>query len=145
MTTYRNMIVTAADAPLARAIAEGLDPASCTGMFTTGLCPTDAPQDITHYISSGFVSDGFAALIPLSAWAQDPDGLWVRTSYTPGHPGVVAARCQALDPPLDVTDAEAAAMFADSDISEQDPFVAMGRLGLVLWQHPVDAQPQAKV
>lgn len=138
MTTYRNLIVTAADADLARSIAAGLDPTNCTGMFTTGLCPTDDPDDITHYISTGLISDGFAALIPLATWAQDTDGQWEMTDYDDGDPVTVAHACQALDPPLEVTDAEVEALFLNSDVTTQDPFVAMGRLGLVLWQPPVE-------
>ena len=140
MTTYRNLIVTAADADLARSIAAGLDPTNCSGMFTTGLCPTGT-SDITHYISSGLVSDGFAALVPLATWAQDEDGEWFMTAYDDGDPVTVAYACQALDPPLEVTDVEVEEMFAASDVTTQEPFVAMGRLGLVLWQPPTDAEP----
>jgi hypothetical protein len=53
----------------------------------TGL--TDGNQ-ITHYISSGIVSDEFAQPLPCTTWAQDEEGAWVQTSHWPGMPQAIA-------------------------------------------------------
>lgn len=55
MDIFRTLIVPADQAPLARLIAETLDPVNCQGMFTTGLSPT-GDEPATHYISSGGIS-----------------------------------------------------------------------------------------
>jgi hypothetical protein len=47
----RTLIVTAANVPLARALASGLSSGG-VGMFTAGLSPTGT-LPATHYISSG--------------------------------------------------------------------------------------------
>lgn len=137
MDTYRNMIVTAADAPLARELAAGIDPTHSSGMWTTALASADAPTTPTHYISTGFVAEGFADVLPLAEWAyEQPDpeqpGTWTRTAYEPGDAAAVAQRAGEADPPLVVTTEQVEALFLASDVTTEDPWTALGRLGLVL-------------
>ena len=146
METFRTMIVTAADAPLARSLAAGIDPAHSSGMWTTALASADAPTVPTHYISTGFVSQAFAAVLPLATWAfEQPDpeqpGTWTRTAYEPGDAATVAQRAGEADPPIVVTTEEVEALYLASDVTTEDPWVALGRLGLVLAQE--SAEPVA--
>jgi hypothetical protein len=139
METFRTMIVTAADAPLARSLAAGIDPAHSSGMWTTALASADAPTVPTHYISTGFVAEAFASVLPLATWAyEQPDpeqpGTWTRTAYEPGDAASVAQRAGEADPPIVVTTEEVEALFLASDVTTEDPWVALGRLGLVLAQ-----------
>lgn len=134
METFRTMIVTAADAPLARSLAAGIDPAHSSGMWTTALDSADAPTVPTHYISTGFVAEAFADALPLAEWAQTDEGAWERTGYLPGNAASVAQRAGEADPPIVVTTEEVEALFLASDVTTEDPWVALGRLGLVLAQ-----------
>ena len=148
MDTYRNMIVTAADAPLARQLAAGIDPAHSSGMWTTALASASAPTVPTHYISTGFVAEAFADVLPLATWAyEQPDpeqpGTWTRTAYEPGDAATVAQRAGEADPPIVVSTEEVEALYLASDVTTEDPWVALGRLGLVLAQE--SAEPVADV
>ena len=133
--TFRTMIIPSAHAQLARDLAAAISPENATGMFTTPL--TDG-QSVTHYISTGIVSEAFAQPLPCTTWAQDEDGAWVQTSHSPGDPQAIADIAASLDPPFPVTAAEIEVAFAASDISEQEPFVAMGRMGLALYQEDIE-------
>lgn len=144
METFRTMIVTAADAPLARQLAAGIDPAHSSGMWTTALASASAPTVPTHYISTGFVAEVFAAVLPLAEWSyEQPDpeqpGTWTRTAYEPGDAAAVAQRAGEADPPIVVTTEEVEALFLASDVTTEDPWVALGRLGLVLAQEETEA------
>ena len=144
MDTYRNMIVTAADAPLARQLAAGIDPAHSSGMWTTALASASAPTVPTHYISTGFVAQAFAEVLPLATWAyEQPDpeqpGTWTRTAYEPGDAAAVAQRAGEADPPIVVTTEQVEALYLASDVTTEDPWVALGRLGLVLAQEETEA------
>jgi len=146
METFRTMIVTAADAPMARQLAAGIDPAHSSGMWTTALASASAPTVPTHYISTGFVAEAFAAVLPLATWAfEQPDpeqpGTWTRTAYEPGDAATVAQRAGEADPPIVVTTEEVEALYLASDVTTEDPWVALGRLGLVLAQE--SAEPVA--
>ena len=143
METFRTMIVTEADAPLARQLAAGIDPAHSSGMWTTALASADAPTVPTHYISTGFVAEAFASVLPLAEWAyEQPDpeqpGTWTRTGYLPGNPAAVAESAGKADPPIVVTTEEVEALYLASDVTTEDPWVALGRLGLVLAQESVE-------
>jgi len=128
--SFRTLIIPTAHVQLARDLAAAISPENATGMFTTPL--TDG-QSVTHYISTGIVSDAFAAPLPLTIWQHGEEG-WQIVSHWPGMPEAIADMAAALDPPFEVTAAQIAAAFAASDISEQEPFVAMGRMGLGLQQ-----------
>ena len=133
--TFRTLIIATAHVQLARDLAAAIDPVASVGLFMTGL--TDGNQ-ITHYISSGIVSEAFAQPLPLTTWAQDEEGAWVQTSHWPGMPEAIAQMAATLDPPFPLTAEQVAAAFAASDISEQEPFVAMARMGLSLWQEEIE-------
>lgn len=147
MPAFRTMIVTAADAPFARQLAASIDPGNSSGMWETALAASDAPTVPTHYVSTGYVSTAFADVLPLAEWTfEQPDpeqpGTWVRTGYLPGNAAAIVERAAALDPPVVVDQAEVERLFADSDVTTQDPWVAFGRLGLVLVQTNIeDTQP----
>jgi hypothetical protein len=127
--TFRTLIIPSAHVQLARDLAAAIDPVASVGLFMTPL--TNGNQ-ITHYISTGIVSDAFAQPLPCTQWAQDEDGAWVQVSHWPGMPEAIAQMAGQLDPPFPLEASDVAAAFAASDISEQEPFTAMGRMGLNL-------------
>jgi hypothetical protein len=138
MDIFRTLVVTSDEAPLARTICSTLDPVNCQNMFTTGLSPT-GDEPATHYISSGGVGEGFATLAPFSTWAweqSDPDqpGQWVETAHSPGEPVKTAEMC--VEAGLDVSTAAVEFLYATSDVTSQDPWTALSRLGLQLVQTP---------
>ena len=132
---YRNLIIPADQAPLARLIAATLDPVNCQDMFTTGLSPT-GDEPATHYISSGGVSEGFAALVPFAVWAQEGDPPeWVEVSHDPGKPAKTYELC--LQAGLDVKLQDIEVMYASADVTAENPWAAMARMDLQLVRPPV--------
>jgi hypothetical protein len=129
---FRTIIVTAADAPLARAIAAGFGPGG-VGMWITPLSAS-GEEPATHYISSGLIPAEFAGLSPCSVWEMS-GGEWVRTSRYPGDAATVFA--YASQAGLSVTLEQIEAVFANSDATEQPPFDAMARLGLSIIDPPI--------
>ncbi len=87
--TFRTLIIPSAHVQLARDLAAAIDPVASVGLFMTPL--TNGNQ-ITHYISTGIVSDAFAQPLPCTQWAQDEDGAWVQVSHWPGMPEALARR-----------------------------------------------------
>lgn len=133
--TFRTLIIATAHVQLARDLAAAIDPVASQGLFMTPL--TNGNQ-ITHYISTGIVSEAFAMPLPCTTWAQDEDGAWTQVSHWPGMPEAIAQMAATLDPPFPLEASEVAAAFAASDISEQEPFTAMGRMGLALYQEDIE-------
>jgi len=132
--SFRTLITTAATTPLARDIAATLSPTAGQNMWLTGLSATgNAPA--THYVSTGLISPEFAALVPEQVWEQDANGDWVMTSSTPGDPVACYDLCIAGG--LTVTQAQVNAVYAAADVTEQEPFVAFARLGLLMVQEPL--------
>lgn len=132
---FRTLIVESADVDLARTIAATLDPAHSQGMWETPLSSTGA-EPATHYISTGYIGEGFAALVPLATWAQEGDPPeWVQTEYEPGDSFTVLALCEQAG--LEITLEQIEDLFATSDVTAEDPWVALGRLGLKIVT-PVD-------
>ena len=127
---FRTLILPANVTPLAQEIAATLSPGGA-GMWTTGLSPTGA-EPATHFISTGFIPPEFAHMVPEQFWEQDETGAWVQTGSEPGDPVAVYEACTAAG--MTVTLEEIEAVYAVADVTEQEPFVAMGRLGLVLVQ-----------
>ena len=140
---YRCMILVAADAPLVRSIAD-MFAGSPQHMWQTGLS-ADGRSPATHYIATGYVPEGYQVMAPWQDWEwqqPDPDqpGAWVMTFSYPGQPEAVWQACQQPisedDPsprvPCTLEDVEMA--FTRSDMTSQDPWVAMGRLGLQIVQ-----------
>lgn len=132
---FRAMIVQADDAPLARSIAN-MFAGSDQHMWIVGLS-ADGQAPATHYISTGSVPEAYQVMAPCQTWAQDDQGQWVMTDEYPGDPVTVYEACQAADPPVPCTQQEVEQLFLDADMTEQEPFVAMGRLGLQLVQTEV--------
>jgi len=135
MDVFRTLIVAADQAPLARLIAATLDPVNCQDMFTTGLSPT-GDEPATHYISSGGISEGFAQLVPFTVWAQEGDPpQWVEVSHDPGHPAKTFELC--IQAGLEVTLEAIEVMYASADVTAENPWAAMARMGLQLVRPPV--------
>ena len=123
---YRTMIVTAADAPVARTIAEGISPVSGAGMWTSALSP-DGNAPATHYISTGSIGPEWGPMLPLKTY-EYVDEEWVVTSTYPGDSAMLWAACQQYQIP--VTEQQVLDLYAHSDVTEQEPQLALARLGL---------------
>ena len=131
---FRTLILPADVTPMAQQIAATLSPGG-VGMWTTGLSP-DGTEPATHYISSGLIAPEFAHMVPEQFWEQDEAGAWVQTGVTPGNPEAVTEACNAAG--LEVTLAQVDAVFAVADVTEQDAFTAMARLGLMMAIEPME-------
>ena len=105
---HRCIIVPAEQSELARVLCETLAGPGGSGMFTTPLSPT-GQEPVTHYISSGMISIEFAAMI--------------------SDPQVMLAGCEAMGLPVSIEQCEA--ILGAADVSEDSPFAAMARLGLM--------------
>lgn len=127
MTTYTNLTIILPKA--AQALAQALCTAAAgeagAGMFATGLSATgEAPA--THYISSGALEAKFAAILPLGTVTTVDEVTTVERSA-----GDLAAVVQlAADAGVAVDLATVGGLFAALDVTAQDPFAAMERLGL---------------
>lgn len=131
---FRTLILPANVTPLAQEIAATLSPGG-TGMWITGLSATGLPP-ATHYVSTGFIPPEFAHMVPEQFWIQDEEGQWVQTGSNPGNPVAVYEACTAAG--MTVTLEQVDAIFAVADVTEQEPFVAMGRLGVMIVQEPIN-------
>jgi hypothetical protein len=130
MDTFRTLIIEESEVDLARQLC-ALE-AGGAGMFTTGLS-ADGKPPASHYISSGLCPKFIAAYGPLQVWEQQ-EGEWVMVDSIPGNPEAVYKASQDADPPLDCTLSDIETLFTDSDMTQQEPFTAMGRMGLVIVQ-----------
>ena len=141
---YRCMILESRDVDLGRAIAN-MFAGSDQHMWQTGLSATGLPP-ATHYISTGYVPEGYQVMAPwqIWEWRQDPnapDGEWVMVDSYPGRPDIVYGACQQAQPPVECTLQDIEGLFSRADMTPQDPWVAMGRLGLQIVQpEPVPQQ-----
>ena len=141
---FRTMIITAADAPLIRDNAD-MFAGSPQHMWQTGLS-ADGKEPATHYIATGYVPEGYQVMAPWQEWEwqqpnPDQPGEWVMTFSYPGRPDIVWQACQQpipdSDPPhpaVPCTLEEVEGAFQRSDMTSQDPWVAMARLGLQILQ-----------
>ena len=134
MDEFRTLILPANVTPLAQEIAATLSPGGI-GMWTTGLSATGLPP-ATHYISTGFIPPEFAHMVPEQFWEQDEEGQWVEIGSNPGNPVAVYEACVAAG--MTVTLEQVEAIFAVADVTEQEPFVAMGRLSVMIVQEPIN-------
>ncbi len=135
--TFSTLIIAAQDADLARQIAAAFGPGG-VGMFTTPLSATGL-NPATHYISSGYIPSEFVSLAPNTTWSQDENGQWVATDSYPGDAATVYAYASQAGIVCTLDDVEG--VFARSDCSPQEPFVAMGRAGLVIVNPPMEGNP----
>ena len=106
---FATLVVTAANAPAARALSEGLSTAGA-GMFTAALCNKGGGA-ISHYCSTGYFADGY-----IDALAS-ADALYEK----------------ALDKKALVTKAICEKLIGESDISDENPFSVFDRLNLQLY------------
>ena len=132
--TFATLIVAAVDAPTSRAIAAAFGPGG-VGMWTTPLSASGL-DPATHYISTGYISAEFVAMAPMETWTQDEGGNWVQTDFYAGDAASVYEACQQAGLPY--TLAEIEGVFSRSDVSQQEPFVALGRMGLTIVNPPMD-------
>lgn len=129
MTIYTNLtiILPAASQALAQGLCVAAAGEAGAGMFVTGLSATgEAPA--THFISSGEVEAKFADILPIGTVTTVDEVTTVgRTS------GDLAAVVQlAADTSVAVDLATVGGLFAALDVTTQEPFIAMERLGLRL-------------
>lgn len=131
----RTIIVPSALAGRARELGKSLSAAG-DGMYKTGASPT-GESPATHFISSGWIGEDFADLLPLTTVTPATAiGGAETVTKTAGKPavlfGAATQRATALDITLTATQANVTALLSESDVSDQPPFVALARLGLQL-------------
>lgn len=133
--TYRTIIVPDAFQQLAQALCEATAEGDAgAGMFTTGLSATGA-LPATHYISSGYIFDDFAAMLPLTPVTQTVNDEGEASATETTRPGNVAfVEGLAAQAGITLPSGAVMALFDAIDVSEQGAFEAMARLGLVLTQ-----------
>lgn len=132
MDIFRTLIVTSETAELARAIAASFGPGG-VGMWTTPLSSTGS-EPTTHYISSGFIPAEFAFMVPYQEWQLNEEGSWQLINTEPGDP--VAVFNAATETGVDCTQEQIDAIYNSADVTSQEPFVAMNRLGLSIVNPP---------
>ena len=135
---FRTMIVPSQYTPLASQLSALLAGVSGEDMFTTGLSASGS-DPATHYVSTGYVSEGYAAVLPLDTYTTEVDPVTgqpvVIHTHKDGDPQLVvdlAAEKGVTVSLQEVTDAMNA-----MDCTEQEPFTAFARLGLQLVQEPI--------
>lgn len=134
--THRVIIVPAAFQQLAQGLCEAAAEGDAgKGMFATGLSAT-GETPATHYISSGYIEQQFADILPLTTVSQDGEGL-PSVATRPGNVAVVEGL--AAQSGVQVPAGTIAALLGAVDVSEQEPFTAMARLGLSIVQEDIGA------
>jgi hypothetical protein len=108
---HRTLILPAAITANCQQLSEALSGPAGAGMWTTGLS-ADGASPATHFISSGMISEELAAVI--------------------AEPDVMFAACESAG--LPVTLAQCQSILGAADVSEDEPFAALGQLGLKLIQ-----------
>ena len=125
--TRRVIIVPAAFQQLAQGLCEAAAEGDAgKGMFTTGLSAT-GELPATHYISSGPIANEFGDLLPLTSF--DEEGA---PTTRPGDVATVEAIADQAG--ITLPAGTIAALFAAIDVTEQEPFTAMSRLGVQIVQ-----------
>ena len=127
---HRCLIVPAEHAELARMLCESLAGPGGAGMFTTPLSPT-GQEPSTHFISAGAIEEPFAQQLPLIEFPADTEPV-----IHPGQPKLIAHLAAAQG--MEITLEQVQALLAASDVSEQEAFAALARLGLQIAQPSVD-------
>jgi hypothetical protein len=129
---YRCLIIPDSQAAYARELSAVVAGPAGDGMYTTPLSPTGA-EPVTHWISAGIISDEFAAMLPLTTYPPDAE-----PGVTPGNAALVAQI--AAEAGYQTTAGDVQALFDVSDVTEQDAFTAMKRLGVVVAGEPVQVR-----
>ena len=127
--TFRTFIVPAIVVGMARTMCSALAGPAGDGMFTTELSATGS-DPVTHYISSGVISDEMAALLPLTT--VNPDGTVTTEPGDPAYAVELAAQAG-----ITVTLAAIKTLYASIDVSDQEPFAATTRLNLQIVRVPL--------
>ena len=105
--THRTIILPTAITVRCQALSVKLSGEAGSGMWTTGLSLTgEAPA--THYISSGMIGKEFMDVV------VDPAAMFAAAQQEDS--AITLAQCESI--------------LGKADVSEEDPFVAMARLGL---------------
>lgn len=133
MCTHRTLIVPAAVAENAKGLAKQFGPAA-DGMWTTALSPT-GELPATHYVSAGHIGTEFADFLPCKRVTHDAEGN-AQIAETPANHAAFDAMAKAAKvaaPPKAGFDALMAAV----DVSDEDPWAAMTRLGLQMVQQEI--------
>jgi hypothetical protein len=125
--THRVIIVPAAFQQLAQGLCEAAAEGDAgKGMFTTGLS-ADGTEPASHYISSGPIANEFGDLLPLTSF--DEEG-----APTTRSGDVATVEAIADQAGISLPAGTIAALFAAIDVTEQEPFTAMARLGVQIVQ-----------
>lgn len=121
---HRTLIVPDNLVVFARELTTSIAGQAAENMWNTALSNT-GKLPVTHWISSGMISNEFASIIPFMEY--DTEGTEVKTK---GQPDV----CQYLASQAEFNTSieEIETLFEQADITEQDAFTAMQRLGLKL-------------
>lgn len=123
--THRTIIVPAAFQQLAQGLCEAAAEGDAgQGMFTTPLS-ANGTEPATHYISSGPIAAEFGDLLPLTTFDEEGD-----PTTRPGDVATVEAIAAQAGIPLPA--GTIAALFDAIDVTEQEPFTALNRLGLAI-------------
>lgn len=126
---YRNMIVANNHIELARNICSTLAPNGGANMFTTPL--EDSSNTITHWISSGFIDEQFANLMPLIQWDYNvDDSSYTKQVLSNGSSNTIQYLCSQAESPLETSIDDIELLFASSDVTTEEPFSAINRLNL---------------
>ena len=125
---FRTLIVPDAIVATVRALADSFGPAAA-GMWTTPLSPT-GKLPATHWISTGQIGDDFAAIMPFSHMV---DGVWITEPYSAAAFVALAEAAGITAPPVEAIEQ----IMSMVDVSDQDAFTAMQRLGLVMAKHEI--------
>ena len=141
MTDYKNrtMIVPAAYQQLAQELcAAAAEGDAGKGMFTTPLSQTGS-EPASFYISAGEIDQKFADILPLTIVTEVTEENTVpQVTVQPGNTAVVESI--AANNGLTLPSGTIEALFGAIDVSEQNPFVAMARLGVKLVESSGDTQ-----
>lgn len=123
---HRTMFVTADCVEDARLLASTLTGPAGTGMWERKLSAT-GELPATHYLSAGMIDEQFANLLPLTTITETEEyGPVIITRL--GNPEALAYL--AAQAGLEISAARVAEIFDLADVSKQDPYIAMARLGV---------------
>lgn len=127
---FRTIILPIADGASAKQIA-AMFPNVGPEMFTSRLSAT-GKEPATHVISSGLIPVDFTDAIPVKKYETDRQGALVVKETLAGTASKITATVSKTDATF--TDQKASTLMAKMDVSDQPPFEAMARLGLMLVQ-----------
>lgn len=112
---HRTLIIPIALAEPARAACMALTGSASEGLFTTLLYP-EGGTEATHAISSGYIAGEYADLLPCGD--------------QPGNTEALLGLLKSVEFPI--TTEELTQLLSIIDISEEESYAAMSRLGLSL-------------